>query len=429
MFDAGAGPKAALPGPLHLAAQGAGRRHRAQPARAARRHRQPCRRARDDAHHVPSIAVRTGDTPAIERARFQREPADILITTPESLYLLLTSNAREALRAVDTVIIDEIHALVPTKRGAHLALSLERLEAIRPAGRGAAAAHRALGDAAAARRGGAVSRRRGRRVPAQPSSRRSRLRAAAASTTSSSSEPPTSYRAVTIVDTSRKEALDLTIEVPVEDMARIGQIEEIPSGPASQGPVRTSIWTAIHPRLLELIRAHRSTLIFVNSRRIAERLARGAQRARRRDAGALAPRLARAPAADRGRGPAQGRPAARPRRDLVARARHRHGRDRSRRPDRGAAVGRERHAADRPRRATRSARPAAASSSRSSAAIWSRARPSRARCTTAQIEIDAAIRAIRSTCWRSRSSRWWRWTTGRSTTCSPPSAAPRRSPT
>ena len=87
--------------------------------------------ARDDRAHAPSIAIRTGDTPAIERARFQRDPADILITTPESLYLLLTSNAREALRYVDTVIIDEIHALVPTKRGAHLAVSLERLDAIR----------------------------------------------------------------------------------------------------------------------------------------------------------------------------------------------------------------------------------------------------------------------------------------------------------
>src|SRR5690242_5673427 len=82
------------------------------------------------AFHTPAIAVRTGDTPAQERARFQREPADILITTPESLYLLLTSNAREALRPIDTVIIDEIHALVPTKRGAHLALSLERLDAL-----------------------------------------------------------------------------------------------------------------------------------------------------------------------------------------------------------------------------------------------------------------------------------------------------------
>ena len=78
---------------------------------------------------TPTVAIRTGDTPASERAKFQREPADILITTPESLYLLLTSNAREALRSIDTIIVDEIHALVPTKRGAHLALSIERLAA------------------------------------------------------------------------------------------------------------------------------------------------------------------------------------------------------------------------------------------------------------------------------------------------------------
>ena len=82
------------------------------------------------AFREPAISVRTGDTPQRERARFARHPADILITTPESLYLLLTSQAAEALRTVDTVIIDEIHALVPTKRGAHLALSLERLEAL-----------------------------------------------------------------------------------------------------------------------------------------------------------------------------------------------------------------------------------------------------------------------------------------------------------
>src|SRR5256885_6352940 len=79
---------------------------------------------------TPAIAIRTGDTPQSERARFQREPADILITTPESLYLLLTSNAREALRSVDTIIVDEIHALVPSKRGAHLMLSVERLAAL-----------------------------------------------------------------------------------------------------------------------------------------------------------------------------------------------------------------------------------------------------------------------------------------------------------
>src|SRR3982074_2282583 len=106
------------------------------PARAARTRGAPlagiaqAAEARGDTYVTPAIAIRTGDTPQSERARFQREPADILITTPESLYLLLTSNARDALRSIDTVIIDEIHALVPTKRGAHLALSIERLTAI-----------------------------------------------------------------------------------------------------------------------------------------------------------------------------------------------------------------------------------------------------------------------------------------------------------
>src|SRR5262249_30925320 len=82
------------------------------------------------AFHLPSVAIRTGDTPSAERARFARHPADILVTTPESLYLLLTSNARETLRSVQTVIVDEIHALVPSKRGSHFALSLERLETL-----------------------------------------------------------------------------------------------------------------------------------------------------------------------------------------------------------------------------------------------------------------------------------------------------------
>src|SRR5262245_57407847 len=93
-------------------------------------------RAQNLAMTPPAIAIRTGDTPAIDRARFGREAADILITTPESLFLLLTSNARARLTTLDTVIIDEIHALVPGKRGAHLALSLERLEALRGTGRG-----------------------------------------------------------------------------------------------------------------------------------------------------------------------------------------------------------------------------------------------------------------------------------------------------
>src|SRR5216684_399128 len=86
-------------------------------------------------YREPTVAIRTGDTPSRERARYQREPADILITTPESLYLILTSLARDALRTVESVIVDEIHAVVPSKRGSHLALTLERLEELR--GRGA----------------------------------------------------------------------------------------------------------------------------------------------------------------------------------------------------------------------------------------------------------------------------------------------------
>jgi ATP-dependent helicase Lhr and Lhr-like helicase len=248
--------------------------------------------ARADEHHTPAIAVRTGDTPAIERARFQRDPADILITTPESLYLLLTSNAREALRCVDTVILDEIHALTPTKRGAHLALSLERLEAIRsgdapPLQRiGLSATQRPLDEVArflggARRPGSSVRATAAGRPKSAPAARTrppagerpSAPDAAIHDEFSAATSTTPDYRPVRIVDTSAKKRLDLTIEVPVEDMAKLGQPTEIPSGPASQGPVRASIWTAIHPRLLELIRAHRSTLIFVNSRRISERLA------------------------------------------------------------------------------------------------------------------------------------------------------------
>ncbi len=107
--------------------------------------------------HEPTISVRTGDTPQRERARFARHPAEILITTPESLYLLLTSQASEALRTVDTVIVDEIHALVPTKRGAHLALTLERLEALPSGGCSASG----FGNAEAAGGGCAIPGRRG----------------------------------------------------------------------------------------------------------------------------------------------------------------------------------------------------------------------------------------------------------------------------
>ena len=229
---------------------------------------------------VPVIGIRTGDTPASERARFQRHPSDILITTPESLYLLLTSNAREVLSSIETVIIDEIHSLVPTKRGAHLALSLERLEALRetPLQRiGLSATQRPLDEVA--RFLGGVERprspRRARRIIRKAASKDVAAELAGKSIHeefAGSATGPARFRPVTIVDAGIRRPIKLQVEVPVEDLSRIGDVIEVASGPAS-ATHRASIWTAIHPRLVELIRTHRSTLIFVNSRRLAERLA------------------------------------------------------------------------------------------------------------------------------------------------------------
>jgi len=235
---------------------------------------------RGDAFVRPVIAIRTGDTPQIERARFQREPADILITTPESLYLLLTSNARDALRSIDTVIVDEIHALVPTKRGAHLMLSLERLAALcpKPPQRiGLSATQRPL-DEVARFLGGADGGRRlvvsGRKTAGSRSPFTDhRSPSTEIDAEFESHRGSVRYRPVTIVDAGQKKPLALSIQVPVEDMAKLTTADEIPSGPASVGDSRPSIWAAIHPRLLQLIRSHTSTLIFVNSRRLAERLA------------------------------------------------------------------------------------------------------------------------------------------------------------
>ena len=226
---------------------------------------------RGEAFFVPQIATRTGDTPSSERARFLREPADILITTPESLYLLLTSNAREMLRSVDTVIIDEIHALVPNKRGAHLALSLERLSLLTqtaPQRIGLSATQRPL-DEVARFMGGAE-----RVAPAILPARADKIVGATQLHDEFGDSHKTKFRSVTIVDTGEKKQLSLKVEVPVEEMAKLNErADPLPSGPAAQGTQRASIWPAIHPRLLELIRQHRSTLIFVNSRRLAERLA------------------------------------------------------------------------------------------------------------------------------------------------------------
>ncbi|MGH2356513.1 MAG: DEAD/DEAH box helicase, partial [Candidatus Limnocylindria bacterium] len=184
------------------------------------------------------VGSRTGDTTAEARRRLAKDPPDILVTTPESLYLLLTSQAREILRGVEQVIVDEVHAIAGTKRGAHLALSLERLCALtakEPQRIGLSATQKPL-EAIAGFLGG-------------------------------------TGREVEIVDAGSRKELDLEVVVPVEDMSRIGDSIE-PGTDGDQSPeARHSIWPAIHPPLLELIRAHRSTLIFVNSRRLAERLA------------------------------------------------------------------------------------------------------------------------------------------------------------
>ena len=215
--------------------------------------------------HLPPISIRTGDTSPKDRARFKRHPGEILITTPESLYLLLTSDAGEALRTVETVIIDEIHALVPTKRGAHLALSLERLEALcdHPIQRiGLSATQRPLEEVARFLAGA-----NGNHANARTTNHES------LPTDEVEPDETALFRRVTIINAGARKLLNLTVEVPVEDMAKLGEIEDLPSGPASQGPKRTSIWQSIHPRLLEIVRSRTSTLIFVNARRVAERLA------------------------------------------------------------------------------------------------------------------------------------------------------------
>jgi ATP-dependent Lhr-like helicase len=233
--------------------------------------------ARSEPFVLPEIAIRTGDTPQRERARFLRAPSDILITTPESLYLMLTSNARELLRGVETIIVDEIHALVPNKRGAHLALSLERLAWIcekEPQRIGLSATQRPLDEVARFLGGCEAVRTPGREAKRPRNLAISKPRDPAESVHDEFTvHAKPRFREVNIVNTDEKKRLELRVEVPVEEMSKIGEAGEIASGPAWSGPVRTSIWPAIHPRLLELIRTHHSTLIFVNSRRLAERLA------------------------------------------------------------------------------------------------------------------------------------------------------------
>lgn len=206
-------------------------------------------------HPVPAVAVRSGDTSQEERRWMARHPPEVLITTPESLYLLLTSRAAETLDHVETVIIDEIHALAGTKRGAHLFLSLERLERLR-----SGAGHQSQ-----------PLQRVGLSATQRPLDEIARLLGGAVADANPDTTP--TPRPVEIIDASEPKRFELRIETPAEEMAQVPDEDEIPSGPAAGGPSIPSVWPSIHPRLVELIRAHRSTMIFVNSRRLAERLA------------------------------------------------------------------------------------------------------------------------------------------------------------
>jgi len=218
-----------------------------------------------------SVGLRTGDTSQKERRAMAKEPPDILITTPESLYLMLSSSVREILTGVEAVIVDEIHAVAQTKRGSHLALTLERLDwLVRGEGLG--------GSSPDNSRGGSGE------DPPNPSDGAQGIQRIGLSATQRPLERIGQFlvgpkRSCRIVDAGQKKALDLEIVVPVEDMADPGA----PAYPSEDGPPPTevepsahvrSIWPAIYPKLLELVQEHTSTMIFVNNRRAAERLAK-----------------------------------------------------------------------------------------------------------------------------------------------------------
>ena len=182
------------------------------------------------------VGVRSGDTPAADRRRFGRLPPDVLITTPESLFLILTSQARESLRGVETIIVDEIHAVAGSKRGAHLALSLERLDALldHPAQR--------IGLSATVRPVEEVARFLGGAHP------------------------------VEVVAPWSDKRLELQVVVPLADMTELGSPCDDLEDPVAGNQPRASIWPHVEERIVDLIEQHRSTIVFANSRRLAERL-------------------------------------------------------------------------------------------------------------------------------------------------------------
>lgn len=178
------------------------------------------------------VGIRSGDTPAAERRSLATKPPDILITTPESLFLMLTSATRDALAGIETVILDEVHAVAGTKRGAHLAVSLERLDELLPR----------------------PARRIGLSATVRPVEEVARYLSP--------------QRRVEIVQPPSGKEFDLSVVVPVEDLGELG------GSPASEtdSGEKPSIWPHVEERIADLVQAHRSTIVFANSRRLAERL-------------------------------------------------------------------------------------------------------------------------------------------------------------
>ncbi|WP_236006652.1 Lhr family helicase [Nakamurella leprariae] len=191
---------------------------------------------RGETLRTPTVAVRSGDTPAGDRRAFAKDGADILITTPESLFLLLTSRAREMLTGVTTVIVDEVHAVAGTKRGAHMAVSLDRLDLLLDA----------------------PAQRIGLSATVRPMEEVGRFL--------------TGGRPVTVVRPPSTKELDVDVVVPVADMSALGEQTGDLTGNAAGEPQRTSIWPHVEERVVDLIEEHRSTIVFANSRRLAERL-------------------------------------------------------------------------------------------------------------------------------------------------------------
>ncbi|MEK0100613.1 DEAD/DEAH box helicase, partial [Streptomyces sp. A475] len=179
------------------------------------------------------VGIRSGDTPPAERRALSTRPPDILITTPESLFLMLTSAARDALTGIETVILDEVHAVAGTKRGAHLALSLERLDELLPR----------------------PARRIGLSATVRPVDEVARYLSP--------------QRKVEIVQPRSGKEFDLSVVVPVEDLGDLGGS---PVADSDQAAERPSIWPHVEERIADLVQAHRSTIVFANSRRLAERL-------------------------------------------------------------------------------------------------------------------------------------------------------------